>query len=110
MTLLLLVGLVPFAAMGIFMGHVLTADSVGPTIGGVTALLSILGGVWFPISSNGVLHVIAQCLPSYWLVQAAHVGLGGHAWGTTGWIVMAAWTVVAARLAMRAYARDTGRT
>jgi ABC-2 type transport system permease protein len=110
MTLLLLVGLIPFAALGIFMGHVLTADSVGPTIGGVTALLSILGGVWFPISSNGVLHTIAQALPSYWLVQAAHVGLGGHAWGVTGWVVMAAWTVVAARLAMRAYARDTDRT
>jgi ABC-2 type transport system permease protein len=109
MTLLLLVGLIPFAALGILIGHLLTADSVGPTIGGVTALLSILGGVWFPIGANGALHYIAQALPSYWLVQASRVGIGGAGWGTTGWIVIAVWSVVGARLAMRAYQRDTAR-
>ena len=58
----------------------LSADSIGPAIGGTTALLGLLGGVWFPIT-GGALHVIAQTLPSYWLVQAAHVGLGGDGWG-----------------------------
>ena len=48
MTALILVGLVPFAALGILLGHLLTADSIGPAIGGSTALLSILGGTWFP--------------------------------------------------------------
>jgi ABC-2 type transport system permease protein len=109
MTILLLVGLVPFAALGILIGHLLTADSVGPAIGGVTALLSILGGVWFPVGSGGILHDVAQALPSFWLVQASHVGIGGAGWSSTGWIVVAVWTVVAARLAMRAYRRDTGR-
>jgi hypothetical protein len=42
-------------------------------------------------------------------VQASHVGVGGKSWSGTGWAVMAVWTVVAARLAMRAYARDTAR-
>jgi ABC-2 type transport system permease protein len=37
MTGLILIGLVPFAAMGIWLGHMLTADSVGPAIGGTTA-------------------------------------------------------------------------
>ena len=46
-------------------------------VGGLTALLSILGGVWFPIN-NGFLHVVAQALPSYWLVQASHVASGGR--------------------------------
>jgi ABC-2 type transport system permease protein len=109
MTLLLLVGLVPFAALGILIGHLITADAVAPAIGGLTALLSFLGGIWFPVGQTGVLHYVAQALPSYWLVQAAHVGVGGHSWNGTGWGVMAAWTVIAARLAMRAYARDTGR-
>jgi ABC-2 type transport system permease protein len=109
MTILLLVGLVPFAALGILIGHLLTADSVGPAIGGVTALLSILGGVWFPVGSGGMLHDVAEALPSFWLVQASHVGIGGSGWTSTGWIVVAVWTVVAARLAMRAYRRDTGR-
>jgi len=109
MTGYLLVGLIPFAALGILLGHLVTADSVGPTIGGVTALLAFLGGVWFPVGSSGVLHYVAQALPSYWLVQASHVGLGAPGWGREGWLVIVVWTVVASRLAMRAYQRDTGR-
>ena len=108
MTGFILVGLLPFAALGILLGHLLTTDSVGPAIGGLTALFALLGGVWFPVTS-GVMHPIAEALPSYWLVEASHVGLGAHGWGTTGWLVVAAWTVAAAAAARRAYARDTLR-
>ena len=108
MTGLILVGLIPFAGLGIFMGHLLRPDSIGPAMGGTTALLALLGGVWFPITS-GVMHTVAEALPSYWLVQAAHVGLGGSAWGRTGWVVVAAWSVVTALAAGRAYRRDTER-
>ena len=34
MTALILVGLLPFAALGILLGHLLTTDSIGPAIGG----------------------------------------------------------------------------
>ena len=78
-------------------------------MGGLTALLSILGGAWFPVPSSGVFHDIAQLLPSYWLVQASHIAIGGQAWGAKGWIVMGAWTVVLTVLAGRAYRRDTKR-
>jgi ABC-2 type transport system permease protein len=108
MTGLILIGLAPFAALGIFLGHLLTTDSVGPAIGGTTAVFALLGGVWFPITS-GVMHTIAEALPSYWLVQASHVGLGGQGWGATGWLIVAAWTVGAAVAARRAYERDTRR-
>ncbi len=108
MTELLLVGLIPFAALGILLGHLLTPDSIGPALGGTTALLSFLGGVWFPIGS-GTMRDFAEALPSYWLVQASHIGVGGHGWSAIGWAVMAAWTIGAAALAMRAYKRDTGR-
>jgi ABC-2 type transport system permease protein len=108
MTLLILVGLIPFAAIGILLGHLLTADSIGPAIGGTTALLSLLGGVWFPIT-GGAMHALAQALPSYWLVQASHVGIGGDSWGALGWAVVAAWGAAAALAAGRAYRRDTQR-
>jgi ABC-2 type transport system permease protein len=108
MTGLIVVGLVPFAALGILVGHMFTADSIGPVLGGATALFALLGGTWFPITS-GVMHDIAQALPSYWLVQAAHVSLGGHGWTALGWVVIAAWTAVAGALAARAYRRDTKR-
>ncbi len=109
MTGLILVSLVPFAALGILIGHLLTPDSIGPALGGGVSLLAFLGGTWFPIPAHGFLHDVAQFLPSYWLVQASHVALGGHPWPARAWAVMAAWTAVLSVLAARAYRRDTGR-
>jgi ABC-2 type transport system permease protein len=109
MTGLMLVGLIPLAALGIALGHVLTPDSIGPALGGGVSLLALLGGTWFPLGQHGFLHDLAQYLPSYWLVQASHVALGGHAWPAKAWLVIAAWTVVLGALAARAYRRDTGR-
>ena len=36
---------------------------------------------------------VGEALPSYWLVQAGHVGLGGAGWTRTGWAVMIVWTL-----------------
>jgi ABC-2 type transport system permease protein len=108
MTALMLVGLAPFAALGILFGHLLTSDSIGPAVGGTTALLALLGGVWFPIT-GGAMHAVAEALPSYWLVQASRVGIGGAAWGVLGWAVVAAWSVGAALAAAAAYRRDRAR-
>ena len=108
MTGLLLVGLIPFGALAILFGHLLTADAIGPAMGGLVAVLAVLGGVWFPITS-GALYYIGRALPSYWLVQASHVAIGGGGWGKTGWLVVAGWSVVLGALAARAYRRDTAR-
>ena len=108
MTGLVLVGLLPFGALGITLGHLLTVDSIGPAMGGLTALLALVGGVWFPVN-HGFLHDLGQCLPSYWLARAGHVGVGGAPWGITGWLVMAGWTVLLSGAAAYAYRRDTGR-
>jgi ABC-2 type transport system permease protein len=109
MTMLILVGLIPFAALGVLLGHLLSTDTIGPAIGGSTSLLALLSGTWFPLAGHGVIHDIAQALPSYWLVQANRVALGGHAWSVTGWLVVAAWSVLLTALAARAFRRDTGR-
>lgn len=109
MTLLILVGLIPFAGLGIMMGHLLTTDSIGPAMGGTTALLALLGGVWFPITGGSAMHTIAEALPSYWLVQASHVGLGGQGWGVKGTAIVAFWSIAGAIAAARAYQRDTRR-
>jgi ABC-2 type transport system permease protein len=109
MTGLILVGLLPFAALGILLGHLLTPDSIGPAMGGGISLLALLGGTWFPITGSGFLAELARFVPSYWLVQAGHVALGGRAWDAKGWIVIAGWTLVLTALARRAYRRDTKR-
>src|SRR6185437_15100211 len=109
MTGLMLIGLVPFAAMGIAIGHLIAAESIGPVMGGSTALFAFLGGTWFPITGNGLLHQVAQDLPSYWLVQASHLAIGGSGWSTRAWVVLGAWTAAMLVVAARAYRRDTKR-
>jgi ABC-2 type transport system permease protein len=108
MTLLIIVGLLPFAAFGIAIGHVMNVDSVGPVTGGTVSLLALVSGTWFPVT-HGFLHDVGQFLPSYWLVQAGRVATHGHGWGATGWIVVLGWTAALAVLARYAYARDTNR-
>jgi ABC-2 type transport system permease protein len=108
MSFLIIIGLAPFAALGVTLGHMLTPESIGPAMGGGVSLLALLGGTWFPLPS-GFLHDVAQYIPSYWLVQASHVALGGHPWPAKAWIVIVGWTVVLAALARRTYRNDTGR-
>lgn len=109
MTILLLIGLLPFAALGVLLGHLLNVDSMGPATGGIVSLLALVSGTWFPVAAHGFFHVLALGLPSYWLVQASHVSSSGQGWNATGWIVVAIWTVVLTILARIAYRRDTNR-
>jgi ABC-2 type transport system permease protein len=108
MTGMILLGLMPFAALGVLLGHLLTADTIGPATGGIVSVLALVSGTWFPVQ-HGFLHDIGQFLPSYWLVRASHVSLGGQGWTGLGWAVVAAWTVGLVVLARWAYRRDTQR-
>jgi ABC-2 type transport system permease protein len=78
-------------------------------MGGATALFALLGGAWGPLASGGFLRNLSEAIPSYWLVQAGKLALGGGAWPLKGWLVLAVWTAVLGRLAMRAYRQDTAR-
>jgi len=109
MTVLILVGLIPFNVLGILLGHLLSTDAIGPAMGGIVSLFALPGGVWGPLGQRGFMHTISQNLPSYWLVQAGRAALGGELWPGRGWLVIAAWTVALGRLAARAYRRDTQR-
>jgi ABC-2 type transport system permease protein len=107
MTALILIALLPFAALGIALGHFMNVDSIGPVTGGTVSLLALVSGTWFPV--HGFLHDVGQFLPSYWLVQAGRVAISGHPWTLTGWLVIAGWTVALVSFAVFAYRRDTGR-
>lgn len=109
MTALLLVGLAPFVAMGVLVGHLLTPDSLGPALGGGSAFFGFLGGQWFPLPEHGFLHELGQLIPSYWLTRAARTGLGAQGWGARGWATILVWFVAMAALAGWAYRRDTQR-
>jgi ABC-2 type transport system permease protein len=106
---LLLVGLIPFAVMGIMFGHLLKVDSLGPAIGGVTSLFALLGGSYGALITGGALLNVVKLIPSYWLVQAARTAVQGGGWPLEGWLVVATWTLVFSVLAVRVYLRDTKR-
>lgn len=107
-TALLVIGLVPFAAMGIALGHALSTEAIGPAMGGITSALAFASGAWFPLG-HGALAEVARWLPSYWLIQASRVALTGRVWPVEGWLVIAGWSVALAALAGYAYRRDTRR-
>jgi ABC-2 type transport system permease protein len=110
MTALVLVALIPFAALGIAGGHLLNDDAAGPALGGAVSLFAFLGGSWFPILGDGLFVQFCKLLPSYWLVQAGHIGLGAdNPWGLEAWLVIAVWSIAGGALAMWAYRRDTRR-
>ncbi len=109
MTALILVGLIPFAVLGILLGHLLTIESMGPALGGVTSLFALLGGAWGPTATSGWLFQVVKCLPSYWLVQAGKTAYGGDSWPLQAWIVLVVWTAALSALAVWVYRRDTGR-
>jgi ABC-2 type transport system permease protein len=107
---LVIVGLIPFAALGIWVGHQFTPDSIGPVLGGGVSVLAFVGGAWGPVGgSHGFLHDLSRATPTYWLVQAGYKLVGAGGWTSTGWLVVAAWSVALAVLAARAYQRDTKR-
>ena len=79
-------------------------------MGGGTSLFALPRRHVVPAADHGVLHVARRVLPSYWLAQAGQVGVGAQrSWAAKGWLVIAAWTVVARPLAAWAYRRDTSR-
>ena len=107
---LVLIALVPFAALGILLGHVIRGDSMSPVIGGGLSLLVALGGGYFPVGGgDGFMHYFVRVIPSFWLIQAGKTGVGGESWTAEAWIVVAAWAVVLGAGAVWAYRRDTQR-
>jgi ABC-2 type transport system permease protein len=107
---LLLVGLIPFAVLGILLGHLLKSDSSAVAMGGIVTLFALLGGVYgFQIAKSGPMFAVIKAIPSYWLVQAGKVALRHGSWPAEGWIVIAVWTVLLAALAVLVYKRDTHR-
>jgi ABC-2 type transport system permease protein len=109
MTGLLLIGVLPFVAMGIAVGHLLTTDAMGPAVGGGSAFFGFLGGQWFPLPQTGVLRQIGELVPSFWITQASHIGIGGTAWPLKGWLVIGIWAAAMSAWAAWAYRRDTNR-
>jgi ABC-2 type transport system permease protein len=105
-----LVGLVPFVALGIWLGHAVSGEALGALSGGLFTMLALLGGIWFPVDQMPEwLRGIAHATPSYWLAAAGRGPLSGNQIGLHGLVVLAVWTALFGLAAARRYRRDTAR-
>jgi ABC-2 type transport system permease protein len=101
------VAVLPMAVVGVGIGYLARGDSAQAVNGGLVMLLSMFGGLWFPIDDAPTwLTSIAHAMPTYWITKITRAPLS-HDWPTTaGWLVLLGWAVVAARIAARRYGRD----
>jgi ABC-2 type transport system permease protein len=103
-------GVLPFTAVGLFIGMAATPDSAQGMSTVTMLLFSILGGVLIPAQVLPAAWVaVAKFLPSYWIVaqtmgQAFGTGVDGE-----GVLVALAWLLVVGALVAVRYRRDALR-
>jgi ABC-2 type transport system permease protein len=107
---LLAIGTLPFAALGIFLGSIFDVDSAqGGTILAYM-LLSLLGGLWFPVESMpSTLRLLAKLTPSFHYADIAWSLAGGDNIGAIDLLVLVAYLIAFGALAIWAYRRDEAR-
>lgn len=102
------VALLPMSAVGVGLGYLSRGDTAQAVNGGVIMLMSMFGGVWFPITGESPqwLQSVAHLMPTYWITQVARAPLT-HDWpSVAGWVVLGAWTAVGIRIAARRFRAD----
>lgn len=104
------VGVVPVGALGMVIGYATDSEVAFGLVYGVYMVLAALGGLWMPMSilPSG-LQTIGKLLPSY---RAADLGwhiLAGRTIDFSSVLILLAWTVVCALLAL-AFSRRTARS
>ena len=80
-----------------------------PAIAGIVVIFALFGGVFGPLFHRGTMLSVVKLLPSYWLVQASKVAVGGEGPSGEAWAVTAAWTAAMVVVAVLAYRRDAAR-
>ena len=105
----ILVGVLPFAILGIALGLILSTDAMGPALGGAGAFFGFLGGMWFPFTSGSIMDHIGQLFPSYWIAQASLSAMLDVQWPLMAWMVIIGWVVGVTALAVWGYRRSGER-
>jgi ABC-2 type transporter len=106
---LILVGVLPFAILGVALGLILPTDAMGPALGGAGAFFGFLGGMWFPFTPGTIMDHIGQLFPSYWIAQASLSAMLDVQWPLMAWVVIIGWVVGVTALAVWGYGRSGER-
>jgi ABC-2 type transport system permease protein len=105
----LVIGSLPFSAMGLALGYFAGPNSAPPMINLIYLPMSFCSGLWVPIMFlPKVVQQIAHALPPYHLSQLALgiVGGGQHEPNATHWEVLLAFTLICLGVARIGFQRD----
>ena len=105
-----MLGSLPFAALGIFVGYLVDANTAQPVSMLITFGLAILGGLWAPTAAfPDTLVTIAQVLPSYHFASLGRAIVGGEVPAPLDVAVLAGYGVLFGGLALWRYRGDEQR-
>jgi ABC-2 type transport system permease protein len=108
----LLLGSLPFLALGLAIGYLVNPNAAGASVNLVALPLYFAAGVFRPVSQlPHVIQNVAPYLPSFRYAQLAWgaIGATGTAPLATNLVYLAIWTAGLALLAVRAYRREQSR-
>lgn len=95
LTVLMWLTALPFAALGVFVGFVGTAETVFPLITGLMFVLGYLGGLFSPVADlPSSLRTVARALPSFQNVALGLDALQGRSVDIGHWLVLAGYAVL----------------
>ena len=108
--LLLWLGSIPFTLLGLGNGYGLTSQTTGVANMACNLGLSVVGGLWFPISLfPGWLRAVSHYTPTNRFAELGTSVADGHAPALGAIVVLTAWLLAFGSYAVLAY-RRTGRT
>lgn len=101
---------IPFAVLGLVVGSLVNADSTQPVVMLLYLALSILGGLWVPVTQfSSFLQSVAKFTPTYWIADIGRSVLAGTGFSWQGVGVLALWTVALGAIGAAAYRRSGRR-
>jgi ABC-2 type transport system permease protein len=83
------IGSLTFTALAVAIGYRFTPDTVQPIAMIIYLLMSVLGGLWFPVT--GFMQHIAKFVPTYQIVRIGTDVITGQSIRVTAFIVVLAW-------------------
>jgi ABC-2 type transport system permease protein len=113
LALVLVVGALPFSAMGLAFGYLVGPNSAPAVLNLVYLPMAFASGLWIPISQlPSVVQAVAPFLPPYHFAQLALGTLGASEGGSpvVHLAALAGFTAVFLAVAAWGYRRDEGRT
>ncbi|MFZ0805967.1 MAG: ABC transporter permease [Candidatus Sulfotelmatobacter sp.] len=105
----LVLGSLPFSAMGLALGYFTGPNSAPSTINLIYLPMSFCSGLWVPIMFlPKMVKTIAVAMPPYHLAQLAlgMVGAGAHQSNRAHWAVLGAFTMICLGVARIGFQRD----